>query len=162
MNHEHKFNWCGLRPASTGLWRRLVSICVTVQFELWPIMQIPESTRHCPNVVLMLAHRLRRWTNFTPTLGQCLVFAGTGRPQRTGAPSQMSCIDYCAEWPYSHGRVCWTFAPVPELFEETRCALWLAPKEQTENVPRAQLTGTPGPGTTVNLIPLPAGQSTSK
>ena len=30
----------------------------------------------CPNVGLMLAHRLRRWPNIRPTLGQHLVFAG--------------------------------------------------------------------------------------
>ena len=36
----------------------------------------PASTRRCPNVGLMLAHRLRRWTNISPTLGQRLVFAG--------------------------------------------------------------------------------------
>ena len=31
--------------------------------------------RHWPNVVLMLAHRLRRRSNIIITLGQCLVFA---------------------------------------------------------------------------------------
>ena len=27
--------------------------------------------RYRPNITLMLAHRLRRWTNIKPTLGQC-------------------------------------------------------------------------------------------
>ena len=31
--------------------------------------------RRCPNVGLLLAHRLRRWTNSEPTLGQLLMFA---------------------------------------------------------------------------------------
>ena len=29
-----------------------------------------------PNVALMLVHRLRRWPNIKPKLGQCIVFAG--------------------------------------------------------------------------------------
>ena len=41
------------------------------------VMEHPEQeTRHRPNVVLMLAHRLRRWTNIKTTLGQRIVFAG--------------------------------------------------------------------------------------
>ena len=34
----------------------------------------PANTRHIAG--LMLAHRLRRWTNIIPTLGQRFVFAG--------------------------------------------------------------------------------------
>ena len=33
--------------------------------------------RSRPNVGLMLVHRLRRWANIKPTLGQRLVFAGS-------------------------------------------------------------------------------------
>ena len=36
----------------------------------------PENKRQWPNVVLMLAHRLRRQHNNKTTLGQCLVLAG--------------------------------------------------------------------------------------
>ena len=36
----------------------------------------PANTRRSPNVGLMLGHRLRRWSNITPTLGERLVFAG--------------------------------------------------------------------------------------
>ena len=33
----------------------------------------PANTRHSPNAVLMLAHRLRRWPNIKTALGECLV-----------------------------------------------------------------------------------------
>ena len=36
----------------------------------------PADTRHSPKVGLMLAHRLRRWSNIQPALCECLVFAG--------------------------------------------------------------------------------------
>ena len=36
----------------------------------------PANTRHSPNAVSMLAHRLRRWSNIETALGECLVFAG--------------------------------------------------------------------------------------
>ena len=32
----------------------------------------PAKTRRCPNVVLMLKQRRRRWPNIKTTLGQCL------------------------------------------------------------------------------------------
>ena len=35
--------------------------------------EYPVSTRHRPNDVLMLAHRLRRWPNIKPTLGKRLL-----------------------------------------------------------------------------------------
>ena len=38
--------------------------------------RIPFDSQRRPDVGLMLAHRLRRWTNIKPTLGQRLVFAG--------------------------------------------------------------------------------------
>ena len=44
----------------------------------WPIPQ--QNTIHWPNVCSMLGHRLRRWPNTEPTLGQCVVFAGS-RPR---------------------------------------------------------------------------------
>ena len=37
----------------------------------------PANARRSPNVESMLAHRLRRWPNTDPTLGQRLVFAGS-------------------------------------------------------------------------------------
>ena len=36
----------------------------------------PGNTKHSPNAVLMLAHRLRRWPNIETALGESLVFAG--------------------------------------------------------------------------------------
>ena len=36
----------------------------------------PTNTTHWNNVVLLLAHRLRRWPSIKPTLFQCFVFAG--------------------------------------------------------------------------------------
>ena len=36
----------------------------------------PANTRHSPNAVSMLAHRLRRWSNIETALGECLTFAG--------------------------------------------------------------------------------------
>ena len=37
---------------------------------------IPANTRHSPNAVSMLAHRLRRWPNIETALGEFIVFAG--------------------------------------------------------------------------------------
>ena len=37
---------------------------------------IPANRKHSHKVGSMLAHRLRRWSNIEPTLGECLVFAG--------------------------------------------------------------------------------------
>ena len=37
---------------------------------------IPSNTRHSPSAGLMLGHRLRRWFNIKPALGECLVFDG--------------------------------------------------------------------------------------
>ena len=37
---------------------------------------MPNSTRHSPDVVLMLGQRQRRWTNIETKLSECLVFAG--------------------------------------------------------------------------------------
>ena len=37
---------------------------------------IPANTRHSPNAGLMLAQRLRRWSNINPALGDRLVIAG--------------------------------------------------------------------------------------
>ena len=34
------------------------------------------NTGHSPNVVSMVAHRLRRWPNIETALGECPVFAG--------------------------------------------------------------------------------------
>ena len=40
------------------------------------VSAFPASTIRRPNAVSMLAHRLRRWPNIEPTLGQRIVFAG--------------------------------------------------------------------------------------
>ena len=39
---------------------------------------VPAKTRHSPNAGLLLCHRLRRWPNSKPALGDCLVFGGGG------------------------------------------------------------------------------------
>ena len=36
----------------------------------------PANTRHSPNAGTMLVHRLRRWPNIVPALGERLVIAG--------------------------------------------------------------------------------------
>ena len=50
---------------------------VDVRFWLIKTILFPANTRHWPNAGSMLAHRLRRWSNIDPALGQCLVFAGS-------------------------------------------------------------------------------------
>ena len=50
-------------------WRYLVESCA-----------IPANTRRSTNVVLMLAHRLRRWANIKTSLVERLVFAGIYMP----------------------------------------------------------------------------------
>ena len=39
-------------------------------------LAVPADTTRWPNAGLMLAHRLRRWANINPALGQRVVFAG--------------------------------------------------------------------------------------
>ena len=46
-----------------------------------------KNTTRCPNVGLMLAHRLRRWSNINPTLGQHIMSSG----KRQGHPPSTSC-----------------------------------------------------------------------
>ena len=61
----------------------LILICIFC-FKLWKkygtlsvfLRVLPANTRHSPNVISMLAHRLRRWPNMGITLRECLVFAG--------------------------------------------------------------------------------------
>ena len=50
---------------------------------------IPADPRHCPNVVLMLVHRRRRWTNIKTASGWRFVFAGMG-----------SCTPACIQMTY--------------------------------------------------------------
>ena len=46
-------------------------------YSLLPLLSIiTANTRRWPNVIWMLAHRLRSWFNIQPTLAQRLVFAG--------------------------------------------------------------------------------------
>ena len=42
----------------------------------FPKVSIPANTRRSPDIGSMLTHRLRRWPNIEPTLGECLEFAG--------------------------------------------------------------------------------------
>ena len=43
----------------------------------WSLRARAASTKHWPNVVLILGQRRRRWPRINTTLGQCLVFWGT-------------------------------------------------------------------------------------
>ena len=52
----------------------------------WTKAITPAETRHRPNAGAMLAHRLRRWSNITSALGQCLVLAGTWHGGGGGGP----------------------------------------------------------------------------
>ena len=46
------------------------------QIRYFTISRYPANTRLSPNVGTMLVHRLRRWSNIVPTLGERLVLAG--------------------------------------------------------------------------------------
>ena len=54
----------------------------------------PANTRRWPNVGVLLVHRLRRWTNTTPTLGQPLVFAG-GLSLQCGVTTRNEAFTQC-------------------------------------------------------------------
>ena len=57
--------------APSGEWENFTGL-------IWSALDCakPASKRRCANVVLMLAHRLRRWTNMKTTLTQRLLVAG--------------------------------------------------------------------------------------
>ena len=61
-----------LSSDQTALLSYLVWICG--KFDLYRLTE-PANSRHLTNVVLMLADRLRRWTNVKPTLVERLVFS---------------------------------------------------------------------------------------
>ena len=50
--------------------------CLNVSYLQAALMCDSANTRHLTNVVLVLAHRLRRWTNNKQALIECLVCAG--------------------------------------------------------------------------------------
>ena len=50
---------------------------------------IPANMRRWPTVGLLLTHRLRRWPNGKPTLGQRLMFAGISLGANTHAVTLM-------------------------------------------------------------------------
>ena len=54
----------------------------------------PANTTHRPNVGPMLAHRLRRWANIGPTLGQRLVLAIVAHKHRLAAQSATAADTY--------------------------------------------------------------------
>ena len=65
-SHTNFHVWVGRNPAAAlVLLENITLICYT---------------RTRPNVVSILAHRLRRWSNIKTTLGQVLVFAGIFYP----------------------------------------------------------------------------------
>ena len=49
--------------------------------EMAIIWTIPANTRHSPNAVSMLSHRLRHWLNIKIALSECLVFSGMCRQE---------------------------------------------------------------------------------
>ena len=62
-----------VNPMLTQRYKQSASIGSTSVFIC---MSDTTNTRHQPNAVLMLAHRLRPWPNIEKALGKCLVFAG--------------------------------------------------------------------------------------
>ena len=72
------------------------------------IVNIPANTTRWPNAGLMLAHRLRRWANISPALGQSVVFAGI----QLGIDRQSwsRCPLWCSPW---QCRVSWRLSEGP-------------------------------------------------
>ena len=73
--------------------------------------------RHWPNVDLLLAHRLRRWPNSKPTLGQRLMFAGVQykEPLKAFGKSWVFILSrYCHECPESDAK---QYSPIFALIE---------------------------------------------
>ena len=50
-----------------------ISVVYKFHVGLKPCISFPAKTRRCPNAVLMLTHRLRRWASIRTALGQRLV-----------------------------------------------------------------------------------------
>ena len=53
---------------------------VVIPFSCW--RYIPANTRHSPNAVSMLAHRLRRWPNIETALSVCWVCHASVNPSK--------------------------------------------------------------------------------
>ena len=56
----------------------------------------PANTTRCPNAGLMLPHRLRRWGNISPALGQRVVFAGLSGSVNALLTSKCSHLSFTA------------------------------------------------------------------
>ena len=65
--------------------------------------RIPTNTRHFPNVVLMLARRLRCRPNIKTTLGKCLVFVGSQFNRVRCVRAVRDCFSACRH--LSHSRM---------------------------------------------------------
>ena len=58
----------------------------------------PANTMHFPNVVMMLARRLRRRSNIKTTLGKCLVFDGNTLSDHKGTTIQSPVEEVRGGW----------------------------------------------------------------
>ena len=79
LNHSHNIKHLGVILWKFTLWKSYTLYVSLAYFLSAPIIfsPTPANTKHWPNVVLMLARRLRRRPNIKTTLGQCFVLAGT-------------------------------------------------------------------------------------
>ena len=66
-----------------------------------PLATLPAETMPWTDASLMLAHRLRRWTNIKPAFDQRLVFAGLGGGVTETEPSR-GCTMQAKSWELSH------------------------------------------------------------
>ena len=53
----------------------IIRLCQSLVFVAWPSVFLA-NTRHSPDAVSMLIHRLRRWPNIETASGECQMFAG--------------------------------------------------------------------------------------
>ena len=61
---------------------------IIVECAIFVVTYVPVNTERWSNGGSMLAHRLRRWPNIDPTLGQRLVFAGVWTTSPTQSPHE--------------------------------------------------------------------------
>ena len=69
--------------------------------------------QHWTNVGLLLAHRLWRWSNSKPTLGQCLIFAGYDPPWSSRVVTAWQLFLITANLRSSTGTTCLSASPPP-------------------------------------------------
>ena len=60
--------------------RRCVNIRTTSRRDITDLWSLYPASQQTRDIVPILVHRLRRWPNIEPTMGQCIVFAGLNEP----------------------------------------------------------------------------------